>query len=77
MTETMVKERAVNRSEVAAVKSAVTRVCHLLQTAETQAQPGQWTKGICPNCRYPQAEVDPEGIVWCPACGYSKKGGYT
>lgn len=36
-----------------------------------------WTKGVCPNCYYLEAEVDPDGILWCPACGYSKKGCYT
>jgi hypothetical protein len=36
-----------------------------------------WTKGICPNCGYANADVDSEGILWCPACGYSKKGCYT
>jgi rubrerythrin len=37
----------------------------------------EWTKGICPNCGYANADVDSEGILWCPACGYSKKGCYT
>jgi predicted RNA-binding Zn-ribbon protein involved in translation (DUF1610 family) len=36
-----------------------------------------WSKGLCPNCGETEAEVDPEGILWCPACGYSKKGCYT
>ena len=36
-----------------------------------------WTKGVCPNCGYPKADVDTEGILWCPACGYSKKSCYT
>lgn len=41
-------------------------------------QKGQlWTKGICPNCGDAEAEVDPDGILWCCACGYSKKGCYT
>lgn len=37
----------------------------------------EWSKGVCPNCGYPKADLDPEGILWCPACGYSKKGCYT
>jgi len=37
----------------------------------------KWSKGVCPNCGYASADVDPEGILWCPACGYSKKGCYT
>ncbi|RMF03554.1 MAG: hypothetical protein D6768_05590 [Chloroflexi bacterium] len=36
-----------------------------------------WTLGVCPVCRYPKANVDPDGVLWCPACGYSKKGCYT
>lgn len=36
-----------------------------------------WTKGICPNCGDAEAEVDPDGILWRCACGYSKKGCYT
>ncbi|MBE7552621.1 MAG: hypothetical protein HS126_16245 [Anaerolineales bacterium] len=41
-------------------------------------QEGQlWTKGICPNCGDAEAEVDPDGVLWCCACGYSKKGCYT
>lgn len=36
-----------------------------------------WTKGICPNCGDTEAEVDPDGILWCCACGYSKRGCYT
>lgn len=36
-----------------------------------------WTKGICSNCGETEAEVDPDGILWCPVCGYSKKGCYT
>lgn len=37
----------------------------------------EWTKGMCPNCGYANADVDAEGVLWCPACGYSKKGCYT
>jgi len=37
----------------------------------------QWTKGTCPNCGYMHADVDVEGVLWCPACGYSKKACYT
>jgi hypothetical protein len=37
----------------------------------------QWTKGVCPNYGYADADVDREGILWCPACGYSRKGCYT
>ena len=37
----------------------------------------KWTKGVCPNCSYANADVDPEGVISCPACGYSKKGCYT
>jgi rubrerythrin len=36
-----------------------------------------WTKGVCPNCGYSDADIDKEGILWCPACGFSKKGCYT
>ncbi len=36
-----------------------------------------WTKGTCPNCGDAEAEVDPDGILWCCTCGYSKKGCYT
>lgn len=40
--------------------------------------PGRtWSQATCPNCGYTAADVDPEGILWCPACGYSKKGCYT
>jgi rubrerythrin len=37
----------------------------------------KWTKGICPNCGFTNADVDEDDILWCPACGYSKKGCYT
>jgi hypothetical protein len=37
----------------------------------------EWSKGVCPNCGYTDADVDSEGVLWCPACGYSKKGCYT
>ncbi len=37
----------------------------------------EWSKGVCPNCGYAGADVDSEGVLWCPACGYSKKGCYT
>lgn len=37
----------------------------------------EWTRGTCPNCGYARADVDGEGVLWCPACGYSKKGCYT
>ena len=37
----------------------------------------QWTKGTCPNCGHIHADVDGEGVLWCPACGYSKKACYT
>jgi rubrerythrin len=38
---------------------------------------GQWSKGICPNCGFERADVDPDGVLWCPACNYSAKGAYT
>jgi hypothetical protein len=44
---------------------------------ETTDNGQAWTKGICPNCDYSKADVDTEGILWCPACGYSKKSCYT
>ena len=37
----------------------------------------KWTKDICPNCGYANADVDTEGVLWCPACGHSEKGCYT
>jgi len=37
----------------------------------------EWSKGVCPNCGYAKADVDPDGITWCPACGYSQKGCFT
>lgn len=40
------------------------------------AQP-RWTQGVCPNCGFDRAPVDPQGVLWCPACGYSKKGIFT
>jgi ribosomal protein L37AE/L43A len=50
----------------------------LTQKPERPAENRQeWTKGTCPNCGYANADVDSEGILWCPACGYSKKGCYT
>ncbi len=36
-----------------------------------------WSSGICPVCNFATADVDPDGVLWCPACGYSKKGCYT
>jgi hypothetical protein len=45
-------------------------------TAPTERQ-AQWTRGICPRCGYAKADVDPGGVIWCPACGYSQKGCYT
>jgi len=48
------------------------------QVAEQSADDNQeWTKGVCPNCGYTDADVDGEGVLWCLACGYSKKGCYT
>jgi rubrerythrin len=48
------------------------------RSIEQQRESSQeWTSGICPNCGYTQADIDQEGILWCPACGYSKKGCYT
>jgi uncharacterized Zn finger protein (UPF0148 family) len=48
------------------------------QGADMIADHGQsWTKGTCPNCGYPKADVDTEGVLWCPACGYSEKSCYT
>lgn len=58
----------------------VTVVFDLLPHLEEPAGPGPgraWSQDTCPNCGYPGADVDPEGILWCPACGYSKKGCYT
>jgi rubrerythrin len=37
----------------------------------------KWTRDVCPVCGYGRADVDPKGVLWCPACGYSKKGCYT
>ncbi len=39
--------------------------------------PGAWSTGVCPNCGFTQADIDPDGVLWCPACGYSKKGIFT
>jgi ribosomal protein L37AE/L43A len=44
---------------------------------ESSHRHSEWTKGVCPNCGYGNADVDAEGVLWCPACGYSKKGCYT
>jgi len=43
----------------------------------TPSVPNRWTTGNCPNCGFAQAAVDPAGILWCLACGYSKKGVFT
>ena len=36
----------------------------------------RWSRGVCPNCGYDQADVDSDGILWYPACNYSLKGCY-
>ena len=55
--------------------------CHLSDLIEVEISSPtrikRWTNGVCPNCGFPEAAVDPNGILWCPACGYSKKGVYT
>jgi len=48
-----------------------------LEISAPAPKKNQWSKGVCPNCGYAKADVDPDGITWCPACGYSQKGCYT
>lgn len=68
-------KRLIIASRVAAGTSAATRARRLKPDMEIAGY--EWTEGICPNCGYVKAKVDPEGFIWCPACGYSKKGCYT